>query len=123
PKIGPDMKRWMVEVIQKSAAGDTSETVTMDISPAAFGNNPLGTNDGKGYGKNPVTGEAYAPDVVLRADFARVMAEFWADGPNSETPPGHWNVLANQAADAPGFQAKLFGKGPVMDRLAWDVHT
>ena len=26
--------------------------------------------------------------------FARVVAEFWADGPASETPPGHWAVLA-----------------------------
>jgi hypothetical protein len=51
------------------------------------------------------------------------MAEFWADGPNSETPPGHWNVLANMVADSPGFERKLFGKGPPLDPLAWDVHV
>jgi hypothetical protein len=50
------------------------------------------------------------------------MAEFWADGPKSETPPGHWNVLANSVSDAPGFERKLFGKGEPLDRLAWDVH-
>ena len=36
-----------------------------------------------------------------RADFARVLAEFWADGPTSETPPGHWNVIANYVSDQP----------------------
>ena len=28
-------------------------------------------------------------------DEQKVMAEFWADGPRSETPPGHWNGLAH----------------------------
>jgi hypothetical protein len=28
-------------------------------------------------------------------DRQKVIAEYWADGPNSETPPGHWNQLAN----------------------------
>ncbi len=27
-------------------------------------------------------------------DTDKVIAEFWADGPRSETPPGHWNQLA-----------------------------
>lgn len=27
-------------------------------------------------------------------DRTKVIAEFWADGPRSETPPGHWNQLA-----------------------------
>lgn len=27
-------------------------------------------------------------------DRLKVIAEFWADGPRSETPPGHWNQLA-----------------------------
>ncbi|MGH7436830.1 MAG: vanadium-dependent haloperoxidase, partial [Polyangiaceae bacterium] len=64
----------------------------------------------------------YAPQVVRLSDFARVMAEFWADGPKSETPPGHWNVLANTVADSPGFSRRLYGKGPALDPLSWDVH-
>ena len=52
---------------------------------------------------NPATGEPYAPDIVPRGDFERVLAEFWADGPRSETPPGHWNVIANQVSDSPGL--------------------
>ena len=27
-------------------------------------------------------------------DEQKTIAEYWADGPNSELPPGHWNVLA-----------------------------
>lgn len=27
-------------------------------------------------------------------DREKVIAEYWADGPNTETPPGHWNLLA-----------------------------
>ena len=27
-------------------------------------------------------------------DAQKIMAEYWADGPRSETPPGHWNLLA-----------------------------
>jgi hypothetical protein len=58
---------------------------------------------------------------VNTGDFGRVMAEFWADGPNSETPPGHWNVLANLASDEMDPNLKIGGQGPVVDRLQWDV--
>ncbi len=123
PKVGPAMKDWLVEVIRKTSEADPSDPATMDISPAAYGHNTLGANDGKGWGKNPVTGAPYPPQIVLRADFARVMAEFWADGPKSETPPGHWNTLANAVSDSPGFKRQLFGRGPSLDPLAWDVHV
>ncbi len=123
PKLGPAMKPWVVEVIQKTASFDPADPATMDISPSAFGHNTLGTNDGKGWPKNPVTGEPYAPQVVKRGDFARVMAEFWADGPKSETPPGHWNTLANTVSESPGFKRMLFGKGEPLDPLSWDVHV
>ena len=39
---------------------------------------------------NPSTGQPYESQMVLRGDYTRVLAEFWADGPDSETPPGHW---------------------------------
>ena len=111
PKLGPAMKDWIVEVIRKTAAFDPADPTTIDISPGAFGHNTLGANDGKGWPKNPVTGEPYPSQVVRLGDFARVMAEFWADGPKSETPPGHWNTLANAVADTPGLKRQLFGKG------------
>lgn len=31
-------------------------------------------------------------------DREKVVAEYWADGPASETPPGHWNLLAQFVA-------------------------
>jgi hypothetical protein len=117
------MKAWLAEVIEKTAAVDPTDPTTIDISPGAYGHNTLGANDGKGWSKNPVTGQPYPSEVVSRADFARVMAEFWADGPKSETPPGHWNVIANLVADSPGFERQLFGKRPALDRLSWDVHV
>jgi hypothetical protein len=108
-----------VEVVQKSSWLGSDEP--MDLSPGALGNNSLGANDGTGHPLNPVTGQPYTPHRVRRGDFGRVLAEFWADGPKSETPPGHWNVIANQVADSPGFSRRLFGAGAPVDALEWDV--
>lgn len=32
------------------------------------------------------------------SDEQKVIAEYWADGPRSDTPPGHWNALAHGIA-------------------------
>jgi hypothetical protein len=61
--------------------------------------------------------------LVPRADYARVLAEFWADGPDSETPPGHWFTLLNYVTDHPLHENKWMGEGPVLDPLEWDVKT
>ena len=114
-------KQAAIDVLRYSSELDPSDGVTIDVSPAALGDNTLGTNDGDGYDANPVTGQPYAPERVLRADFARVLAEFWADGPKSETPPGHWNAIANEVSDSPGFEHRIGGQGPELDRLEWDV--
>lgn len=115
------MKAWMNEVLRKQSKLDPRNVETIDISPGAYGNNPVGTNDGHGHAVNPVTGQPYAANVVPVADFGRVMAEFWADGPKSETPPGHWNVIANAVSDSPQLARKLGGQGPELPRLEWDV--
>jgi hypothetical protein len=112
-------KQAAVDVIRKSAQLDPADGQTVDIGLDALGDNALGTNDGHGYRVNPVTGKPYAPERVPQADYARVLAEFWADGPNSETPPGHWNVIANQVSDTPQMAARI-GPGAA-DRLRWDV--
>lgn len=114
-------KDQAVDVIRRSSELDATDGATVDISPGVFGDNTLGANDGDGREVNPATGEPYAPNVMLRADFARALAEYWADGPKSETPPGHWNVIANQASDAPGFEFRIGGDGPEVGRLEWDV--
>ena len=118
----PEMKDWVTQVIRRTAELDHTDGATLDISPGHYGNNALGADDGTGHPVNPVTGQPYAANVVPRGDFTRVLAEFWADGPRSETPPGHWNVLANQVTDSPGFVRRLGGTGPELDPLAWDVH-
>ncbi len=121
PATDQTFKDQAVEVIRDSSLLDPTEGLTLDISPGARGNNTLGTNDGHGHQVNPATGQPYPPDVVNEGDFARVMAEFWADGPRSETPPGHWNVLANLVSDELGQNLRIGGTGPVVDRLQWDV--
>jgi hypothetical protein len=93
----------------------------VDISPGAIGNNPLGTDLGMGHPLNPVTNVAYTHNWVEQGDYARVLAEYWADGPNSETPPGHWHVLANQVSDNPLLQKRIGGTGPIVNDLEWDV--
>jgi hypothetical protein len=119
PVFGPEMRNHVVDVIRKSSLLGSDELI--DLSPASTGANSLGTNDGRGYAVNPITGAPYTPQLVKRGDFGRVLAEFWADGPKSETPPGHWNVIANQVADTPGFSRRLFGIDSEVDPLEWDV--
>lgn len=97
----------------------------IDISPGAYGNNTLGTNDGQGRAVNPVTGQPYKPHLVKTADFYRSMAEFWADGPDSETPPGHWNTLANYTIEQIGkLNGEFKWKGQkALDREEYELRT
>ena len=126
PRLGdPDgdaaYREAAIEVLRYSSELDPSDGVVVDVSPGAMGDSQLGTNDGDGHDLNPATGEPYAPNPVLRADYARALAEYWADGPKSETPPGHWNVIANQVSDALGDDLRVGGEGAAVDRLEWDV--
>jgi len=112
----------VVEVIRKTAELDADDGVMIDTSPGGLGNNPLGTNDGEGYATNPVTGAPYTPMMVPRGDATRVIAEMWADGPKSETPPGHWAKLCNEVSDRLAPEDLVpYGVGAPVDRLAWDV--
>jgi len=70
---------------------------------------------------NPRTGKPYPSQIVPRGDYTRVLAEFWADGPNSETPPGHWFDILNYVSDHPAFVKRFRGTGRVLDPLEWDV--
>jgi hypothetical protein len=123
PATDDEFKQGALEVLRFSSELDPDDGVRVDTSPATVGNNTLGTNDGAGYAENPVTGEPYEAMPAARADFLRVIAEYWADGPTSETPPGHWNLIANDVADVPGFERRIAGEGPVVDALEWDVKT
>ena len=121
PLTDQQYKDQAVAVIRASSQLDPASGKEIDVSPGARGGNTLGTNDGHGHAINPLTDQPYAPDVVNAGDYARVLAEFWADGPNSETPPGHWNVIANAASDRLAPDLRIGAAGPVVDRLQWDV--
>ena len=116
-----EFKDGAVEVIGYSSLLDPTIAVMIDISPAAVGANPLGTQDGAGYDVNPMTGVSYESVMVNEGDFARSIAEFWADGPDSETPPGHWNTLANEIGDSLGDSLTIGAVGEAVSRLEWDV--
>jgi hypothetical protein len=118
---GRGYKRDALTVIRRSAELDPRNGVSLDIGPRARGGNSLGANDGHGHDVNPATGKPYASNVVLRGDYGRALAEYWADGPRSETPPGHWNSVANEVSDSPELTRRIGGRGPEVDRLEWDV--
>jgi hypothetical protein len=116
-----DYKTGFEQVVEWSGLLDPASGTMLDVSPVSNGDNTLGTNNGSGYDVNPATGEAYAAQVVPAGDYYRVLAEFWADGPDSETPPGHWFTLANYVSDHPLVVKRLGGTGPVLSDLEWDV--
>ena len=127
PRLGTEtdqaFKDAVVQVIGYSSILDPRGAKMIDISPRTNGANPLGTQDGTGYILNPVTGEPYEVVIANEGDFGRSIAEFWADGPNSETPPGHWNTLANAIGDSLGSDLTIAGLGESVSRLEWDVKT
>ena len=131
-----DLYKWGFSLVATWAAHlDPADGVMIDISPASLGNNPplptdisdydqfydylAGGDASQGYATNPVTGQPYAPQMVPRGDYSRVLAEFWADGPDSETPPGHWFVILNEVADHPELVKNFAGVGPELDETEW----
>lgn len=132
--------KWGHEMVAAwSSHLDPNDPTMWDISPKAMGNNlsypttlagqqsfynfANGGDPGVGYTTNPVTGLPYNAQFVKRGDYTRVVSQYWADGPSSETPPGHWFVLLNKISDYPGFQRKYEGVGPVLSNLEWDIKT
>lgn len=130
--------KWTFSLVSTwSSHLDPTDGVMWDISPATIGNiEQLPTTDEEmqefydmleggdpstGHPVNPVTGQPYQPQMVPRGDYTRVLAEFWADGPDSETPPGHWFVILNYVNDHPMLEKRFKGEGPILDDLEWDV--
>jgi hypothetical protein len=107
-----------LDVLEKSRGLGSPELI--DISPAAQGNAPVGSDVGVGHPLNPVTGLPYSSQWVPLGDYARILAEYWADGPESETPPGHWHKIANDVSDILS-EKRIGGSGPIVGNLEWDV--
>lgn len=137
-----DPYKWnMTLVVAWSAHLDPADNVMIDISPGALGNVEItefpetfeeykafynftdGGDIGTGHALNPFTNAPYTPQMVKRADYTRVLAEFWADGPDSETPPGHWFTIMNYVSDHPETVKQFNGQGPVLSDLEWDVKS
>ena len=137
-----DSYKWnFALVIAWSAHLDPADNTLLDISPASLGNTDMnsfpstfqeyqsfynftdGGAVGSGHDLNPITGLAYSPQLVKRGDYARVLAEFWADGPDSETPPGHWFTILNYVSDHPQTVKKFGGQGIVLSDLEWDIKS
>jgi hypothetical protein len=120
---------------------DPADGVMQDVSPATIGNldpnslpttfdeyknfyNVFGGGDyAPGYDVNPATGQPYEPQIVPRADYTRTLAEYWADGPSSETPPGHWFTILNTVMNHPLFEKRWAGQGPILEDLEYDVRA
>ena len=136
----PDEYLWGFMIVAAWASHlDPADGVMWDISPASLGNIDLsslpdnfedyrdfydlmdGGDPSQGRALNPVTGQPYEAQMVPRGDYARVLAEFWADGPDSETPPGHWFTILNYVNDHPLFEKRFKGEGEILDDLEWDV--
>ncbi|MGK7388928.1 MAG: DUF6851 domain-containing protein [Candidatus Cyclobacteriaceae bacterium M2_1C_046] len=130
--------KWGFALVSKWAAHlDHTDGVMWDISPASIGNiqelpttlkdqrvfydEKNGGDQSVGHAVNPHTGQSYAPQIVPRGDYTRVLAEFWADGPDSETPPGHWFSILNYVNDHPELVRKYKGEGQEIDPLEWDI--
>jgi hypothetical protein len=133
-----DIYKWAFALVAVwSGHLDQADGVMMDISPASNGNTAElpttfedlpafydllnGGNQKTGHDLNPATGAPYEPQIVPRGDYTRVLAEFWADGPTSETPPGHWFTIFNTVTDHELFERRIGGSGAELGPLEWDV--
>ena len=133
--------RWGFTLVAEwSSHLDPENAETIDISPNNIGNIPIssfpselsvfknfysaeGGDIGSGYDLNPITNRPYETQIVKRGDYARVLAEFWADGPDSETPPGHWFVLLNDINDHPMLEKRFEGTGDIIGNFEWDIKS
>ena len=135
-----ELYKWNFELVAAWSSHLSSEDTTVwDISPASVGNiqsypaaledHPSfydfenGGDPSIGYTVNPTTGQPYEPQLARRGDFTRVLAEFWADGPDSETPPGQWFVILNYVSDHAELEKRYMGTGAVLSDLEWDVKS
>ncbi|OAB76236.1 T9SS type A sorting domain-containing protein [Cochleicola gelatinilyticus] len=135
-----DPYKWGFALVAAWSSHLSMEDTTMiDISPRNIGNIESttfpttfegfkdfykyenGGDSSTGRITNPVTGMPYQEQQVLRGNYTRVLAEFWADGPDSETPPGHWFTILNYVNDQPSLIKKFKGQGHVLSNLEWDV--
>ncbi len=137
-----DPYKWGFSLVAAwSSHVDPADNTMVDISPASLGNLDIssfpknfeefksfydyenGGDPSSGHLLNPITQQPYASNLVRRGDYTRVLAEFWADGPESETPPGHWFTILNYVNDSPLLVKRFKGKGSILSDLEWDIKS
>lgn len=137
-----DPYKWnFALVIAWSAHLDPTTDDFINISPNSIGNVDIskypttfseyknfynftdGGDLGTGHSINPIIHEPYEDNIVRKGDYARVLAEFWADGPDSETPPGHWFTILNYVSNH-NLSKKTFGNSTTeLPALEWDAKS
>lgn len=140
-KENSDAYKWNFALVSIwSSHLDPDDKVMIDISP-----NGIGGRDGDLPSKyseydqffsmleggsrtskrtiNPKTGKKYAKNIVPRGDYTRVIAEYWVDGVNTYSPPGHWVKILGDVSDSPDLIKKWKNKGKVLNELEWDVKS
>ncbi len=133
--------RWGFQLVQDWSGAMSSENTTMwDVSPKGItsmeGHMPVNFEEYQTYYNaikvnkrpqekaiNPTTKTAYTENIVKQGDYCRVIAEFWVDGPNTKSPPGHWVQFLNEVSYHPDFKRQWNGKGKPLDQLEWDVKS
>ncbi|MEL6255803.1 MAG: vanadium-dependent haloperoxidase [Bacteroidota bacterium] len=139
-KLASEAYKWgFLLVALWSSHLDPADSVKWNISPRIRGNSEElpasiyefpsyykqfeGGTWAKGHRRNPITAKPYEDNWVPRGDYTRVIAEFWVDGVNTVTPPGHWFKTLNYVSRHPQFEKKWKGKGPLLDPLVWDIKS
>ncbi len=127
-------------VLSWSSHNSDNDKVKIDISPGAIGPTKEllpnsfseyqhffdfenGGTKSVSHKKNPFTGQVYAPNIVNRGDYTRVIAEYWVDAVNTYSPPGHWMKLLLELSDNSSFEKKWMGKGSKLSALEWSVKS
>lgn len=132
--------RWGFSLVQRfSSKLDPYNSKIWDISPKGITNLddylPIGekayktyytnveNNKRKKQTKNPITKKVYPKNLVKQGDYCRVIAEFWVDGPNTYSPPGHWLKFLTKVSYHKDFKRQWNGKGETLSQLEWDLKS
>jgi hypothetical protein len=132
--------RWGFQMVQDwSGYLDTKDSKLWNVSPRGVTSmnehlpetfaeyqdyySTIETNEREKNIINPVTKKRYPENLARQGDYCRVIAEFWVDGPNTKSPPGHWLQFLNEVSYHPDFERKWNGKGKPLNQLEWDVKS
>jgi len=109
PDTVADRLRWQPLRVPDGSGGSAVQAFATphwgQVTPFALSRPDQFPVPGPGLGKQ---GDyAAAVDQLVREtgaldDRKKVVAEYWADGPASELPPGHWNIFAQALSRARG---------------------